>query len=65
MDFSRKKDTLAIDRHIAKNFKQVKKVASEKKGDLVLDFGKGDKFIIKDVKLKHLEKITFDFEIDA
>ncbi|MCP4384774.1 MAG: calcium-binding protein [Hyphomicrobiales bacterium] len=60
-DFSRKKDTLVIDRDIAKNFKQVKKVASEKKGDVVLNFGDGDKFIIEDLKLSKLNKVKFEF----
>ncbi|MCP4384775.1 MAG: calcium-binding protein [Hyphomicrobiales bacterium] len=64
-DFDRKKDILYIDDDLARNYFQIKEAASQKKGKLVLDFGKGDKFIIKDVKLKHLEKITFDFEIDA
>ena len=66
MDFSKKKDSIVIDKDLAKNFKKFKKLATEKKGNLIADFGDGDKLKIKKVGLDDLEKISFAFlELDA
>ena len=65
MDFHKKKDSIVFDKDLVKNFSKLKKLATEKKGNLFVDFGDGDKLVIKDVGVDDLKKISFSFlEID-
>ena len=59
-DLERKKDTIVIEKSLAKNFKKLKKAAEKYKDGVKLDFGK-DELKIENIKMKHLKKIDFDF----
>lgn len=59
-DLNKNQDTIEIQKKLAKNFKQLKKVADDYKKGVVLDFGK-DKLKIEHYKMKDLHKIDFDF----
>jgi len=60
-DFSKKQDSLFIDKGLVKNFKKLKKVAEKYKGGVLLDFKGQNDLIIENIKKKQLKKIDIDF----
>ncbi|MCB1495033.1 MAG: hypothetical protein KDJ86_04550 [Bauldia sp.] len=62
MDVEKNKDKFVIDTALASRFGQVKKAAHETGNKLVLDFGDGDKLVIKKFELKDLHKSMVEFD---
>lgn len=65
-DYNKKKDAFIFDRDLVRNFNKLEKLAVQKKKNVVVDFGDGDKVVVDDISLKKFLKsdISFlDFEL--